>query len=193
MEPILTLQNASAYGPDGRALLPPTDLTVLPGERVRVTTEMPRFEVLARVAGGLRRPDDGDVILGGSVGYMPPEPGFWEDMTVLDNAALPFMAAGIAKRDRRAAALAALERLGLGYAAHTYPRSLSLCERRLAALARALVRAPELIILAGPTSMLDEKETDRFVSALAACWEEDRFAVLFCGSEAIPADKTINI
>ena len=196
MEPVLTMKNICAYGPDGRALVPPTDLTVLPGERVRVVTERPRFEALARIAGGLAEPDNGEVCLAGGAGYVPPEPGFWEDMTVLDNIGLPLLAAGVSKRERRGAALAELTSVGLGYAAHTYPRSLGLCERRLAALARALVTRPALLILADPASMLDEKETARFSSALAGRWEAAGLAVLYragSGREPIPADRTIDL
>ena len=184
MEPILTLQNISAYDGTGRALLPPVVLTILPGERVRVITERPRFEALAEIIGGLREPDSGEAA---------PEPGFWKSMTVLDNVGLPLMADGVTKWERRNAAMDALESVGLDYAAHTYPKSLSMGEQRLAALARALVKKPALLILTEPTSMLDEKETERFVNALTVRWEKDGSAVLFCGSGIIPADKTIDI
>ncbi len=193
MEPVLTLQNVSAYDRDGRALVPAVDLTVLPGQRVRVIAERPRFEALARIIGGLIEPDSGEAALAGSVGYMSPEPGFWEDLTVLDNAALPLTAAGVGKRQRRETALAVLESLGMGYAAHAYPKSLGLCEQRLAALARALVRGPKLLILAEPASMLDEKERERFAAALAERWETDRFAAVYSGPEIMPADKTVRL
>ena len=189
----MTLQNISAYDGAGRALLPPMDLTIHPGERVRVITERPRFVALAEIIGALREPDSGETVLDGPVGYMAPEPGFWKNMTVLDNTALPLVADGVTKWERRDAAMDALESVGLGYAAHTYPKSLSLGEQRLAALARALVKKPTLLILTEPASMLDEKETERFVSALTARWEKDRFAVLYCESSIIPADKTFNI
>ena len=193
MGPILTLKNVSVYDEAGWALLPSTDLTVLPGQRVHVVTERPRFEALAEMIGGLREPDSGEVSLAGPVGYVSPEPGFWEGMDLLDNTALPLLATGIGKRARREAAMAELKSVGLGYAAHTYPKSLDLCEQRLAALARALVKKPSLLLLTDPASMLDEKETARFAEALTAQWETNRFAVLFCGRELILADKTINI
>lgn len=193
MESILTLQNISAYDANGRALVPPTSFTVLPGERVRVIAERPRFEALARIAGGLAEPDSGQVELHGAAGYMSPEPGFWEELTVLDNAAMPLTAAGVGKRQRRETAMAVLESLGLGYAAHAYPKSLGLCEQRLAALARALVRSPALLILAEPASMLDEKERERFAAALSGRWEADRFAAVYSGPEILPADKTVRL
>ena len=196
MEPILTLQNISAYDGTGRALLPPMDLTIFPGERVRVLTERPRFEALAEIAGGLREPDSGEAAMDGPVGYMAPEPGFWKSMTVLDNVGLPLMADGVTKWERRDAAMDALESVGLAYAAHTYPKSLSLGEQRLAALAQALVKKPALLILTEPASMLDEKETARFSSALAGRWEAAGLAVLYragSGREPIPADRTIDL
>ena len=135
----------------------------------------------------------GEAALDGQVGYMASEPGFWKSMTVLDNVGLPLMADGVTKWERRDAAMDALESVGLDYAAHTYPKSLSLGEQRLAALARALVKKPALLILTEPTSMLDEKETERFVDALTDRWKKDGSAVLFCGNGIIPADKTIYI
>ena len=196
MEPILTLKNISAYDPDGRTLVPPTDLTVLPGECVCVLAERPRFEALARIIGNLMEPNGGEIEFSGTVGYMSPDSGFWEDMTVLDNTAIPLTIAGGSKRNCLDIALNMLENLGIGYAAHTYPKSLGLCEQRLAALARALVTGPELLILADPISMLNKKETERFVNALSERWGKDRFAVLYCtcnGSQIIPADKTIDL
>ena len=193
MEPILTLQNISAYDAKGRALVPPVSLAVLPGERVRVIAERPRFEALARIIGGLADPDSGEVAVCGPVGYIPPEADFWEEMSVLDNAAMPLAVAGVSKQDRRDAALRALDSVGLGYAAHTYPKSLGLCEQRLAALARALVGKPALLLLAEPVSMLDEKETARFLSALSERWTADRFAVLYSGRSMLPPDRTLRL
>ena len=209
MESVLTLRNITAYDKNGRELLPPTDMTVFPGERIRVIAERPRFEALAHISGGLIDPDNGEIeLLGQSlwewhpleraahIGYMSPDPGFWDDMTILNNTALPLIAAGIPRREREDIALAMLENMGIGYAAHTYPKSLSLGEQRLAALARALVRGPELLILTDPISRLDEKEAARFMNVLAGRWEAARFAVLYCtwnGCEIIPTDKTIDL
>ncbi len=193
MGPVLTLQNVSAYDANGRALVPPVSLAVLPGERVHVLAERPRFDALARIVGGLADPDSGEAAVCGPVGHMSPEADFWEDLTVLDNAALPLTVAGVSKRERRDAALAALESVGLGYAAHTYPKSLGLCEQRLAALARALVGKPALLLLAEPVSMLDEKETARFISALTERRTADRFAVIYSGPEILPPDRTLRL
>ena len=163
--------------------------------RVRMVTERLRFEAFAEIIGGLREPGSGEVCLAGGAGYVSPEPGFWVGMTVLDNVGLPLLPAGVPKREQRDAALAELTIVGLGYAAHTYPKSLGLCEQRLAALARALVTRPALLILADPTSMLDEKETTRFSSVLAGRWEAAGLAVLYCAGsgQLIPADRTIDL
>ena len=195
MEPVLWMKDVSLRDREGRVLLDLPALAVMPGERVRALAQRERFAALARLAGGLVRPERGEVILRGGAGYLPAEPGSWEDMTVLENAALPLTAAGVPRREREQRAMDTLSALGIGYAAHAYPGSLSPCEGRLAALARALVGSPTLLLMEEPAFMLDEKETDRFFRAWERLWQRDRFAVLFCawdgGSPA--ADRTVTL
>jgi NitT/TauT family transport system ATP-binding protein len=76
--------------------------------------------------------------------------------TVLDNVAYPLWVARAGKRERRAAALAALERVGLAGFAHAYPRQLSEGMRQRVAIARALVADADVLLMDEPFSALDE-------------------------------------
>ncbi len=74
-------------------------------------------------------------------------------LTALENVMLPLELAG--RSDARAAALEALERVGLRSRTSHYPRQLSGGEQQRVALARAFVTRPAVLFADEPTGNLD--------------------------------------
>jgi putative ABC transport system ATP-binding protein len=76
-------------------------------------------------------------------------------MTVLENVALPLVYKGVSVTRRNKLASAMLERVGLKEREYYYPRHLSGGQAQCAAIARALINQPSIIIADEPTGNLD--------------------------------------
>jgi putative ABC transport system ATP-binding protein len=87
-------------------------------------------------------------------------------LTLADNIALPCLLAGLAPGEatRRAAALA--DRVGIAHRLTHYPQQVSGGEAQRAAIARALVHQPSLLIADEPTGNLDSDNGLRVLALL---------------------------
>ena len=93
-------------------------------------------------------------------------------LTVLENVALPALLAGGRSAVAEPAARALLDRVGLASRLSHYPRQLSGGEMQRAAVARALVQRPALLIADEPTGNLDS-ESGRLVLDLLTAVQRD--------------------
>ena len=76
-------------------------------------------------------------------------------LSAVDNVALPLLYAGVSKKERRARAKEALERMGMGDRLNFKPNQLSGGQCQRVAIARAIVTQPKLLLADEPTGALD--------------------------------------
>ena len=181
------------------------DLTIEVGEGEQLAVVGPSGSgktTLLTVMGTLERPTRGGVhVVGYDVGQASDRElaglrahalgfvfqGFHlqESITALDNVALGLLYTGQPLRQRREAARAALERVGLGHRLTHRPPMLSGGERQRVAIARAIAKRPLLILADEPTGNLDSKASAEVVALLHGLSSDGATLVLITHDENI--------
>lgn len=146
---------------------------------------------LLRIAAGLEPPDRGTVLLGGAplsrgrrlgglprrVGWMRRSRPLSASMPIVDYVALPLLETTPHRRARQLA-VEALERLEAACWADARWSTMSDSERTLAALARAIVGEPALLLADDPTAGLGMREREVVLGLLRRLSESDGTTVL---------------
>ena len=98
--------------------------------------------------------------------------------SALQNVEVPLMYAGVARRERRKLALAALAQVGLPDRVQHRPNELSGGQRQRVAIARALVNSPTILLADEPTGNLDSATSRDIMSLFAALHSEGHTIIL---------------
>ena len=170
------------YAGRGRAL-GPVDLTLNPGEIVALVGPSGCGKSTAlRLLAGLEAPTRGTVTRAAGKGetavvFQAPTLAPW--LSAAANVALPLELAGTPRAEARAQAVQALAKVGLKGAEHARPAQLSGGMAMRAALARALVTRPRLLLLDEPFAALDEITRRALADDVLALAADLRPAVVF--------------
>ncbi len=111
-------------------------------------------------------------------------------LSVLENVLLPVeYGARMRRREARLAASAQLDAVGLAGFERRRPRQLSGGEQQRVAVARALVRGPQLVLADEPTGALDTSTGENVMAhLLAACRQSNAAAVVVTHDDAVASE-----
>ena len=179
------LRKTFARGAEPVHALAGVDLTVGPGELVALVgpSGSGKSTLLALLC-GWETADSGTLAYGGplagrrpdSLGWpelalVPQALGLVPDLSLADNVLLPARLRG-ATADAAGRAERLLADFGLAHLADRYPHQASLGEQQRAAVARALLLRPAVLLADEPTAHQDRGHADRLLDALAAAARE---------------------
>jgi putative ABC transport system ATP-binding protein len=180
-------------------------LTLRAGERIAVVGPSGSGKTtLLHVVGTLERPTGGSVRIGGEevsglsdaelsrvrarrLGFVFQQFYLLDHLDAVQNVALSLLYRGVWVGERRAAAIEALERVGLGQRLSHRPAQLSGGERQRVAIARAVAGRPDVVFADEPTGNLDSAAGAEIIALLAGLADDGTAVVVVTHDQVVAA------
>jgi putative ABC transport system ATP-binding protein len=161
---------------------------------------------LLNLIGGLDAPTAGTVRIGGeeisalsgrklaawrarNIGFIFQMYNLIPVLTAFQNVQLPLLLTGLSRTERRKHVESALELVGLADRAHHYPRQLSGGQEQRAAIARAIVADPKILLCDEPTGDLDRASGDEILDIIGRLSNEYGKTVFLVTHDPVAAGR----
>lgn len=212
--PLLELRNVSKSYLETASgasvpVLREVNLTIEPGESLAITGPSGCGKsTLLNILGTLDEPDEGELLFNGtptkglaaeqlaalrsaSIGFVFQLHHLLPQCTVLENVLLPTLALQTRPdaAASRARALELLKTVGLEHRANYKPAQISGGERQRAAVVRALINSPKLILADEPTGALDEQNSKVLTDLLVSLVDKFGIALVLVTHHPLQAER----
>jgi NitT/TauT family transport system ATP-binding protein len=183
-EPLIRMRNLrKVYRQRDKEFLAVSDVTMDIHEGDMVSLVGPSGcgkSTLLKILAGLHGHDGGELQMGGAGGFNPgrdvgmvfQQPLLLKWRSILENVLLPADILGLPRKAAKARALDLLEMVGLSGFAEKMPYELSGGMQQRAAIARALIHDPKLILMDEPFGALDALTREKMNLEMLRIWEE---------------------
>lgn len=156
---------------------------------------------LLQLCGAMDRPSSGKLLIAGSapgelndsaltalrrkqIGFVFQFFNLLPTLTIGENIALPLMLSGVPDKEAESRARVAAEKVGIGHRFNHRPSQVSGGEAQRAAIARAVVHKPTLLIADEPTGSLDSASSSVVLDLLRELNEKSGIAILMATHDA---------
>jgi putative ABC transport system ATP-binding protein len=171
-------------GPTSREVFADVNLQIATGEFVAVFGPIGSGKTtLVNMIAGIDRPTSGSIRIQGvettrlsedevtglrasGIGMVPQVQNLLDDLTVSENVEIPLFFLKLDKRSKTSRVVEVLERLGMTSDAKRKVGALSVGERQVVTIARALVSDPSILVMDEPTESLDPLMSDVILELL---------------------------
>ena len=210
IDPVLECRNVVREFREGDStlrVLRGVDLAVQPAERVAIIGASGSGKTtLLQIMGGLDEPTDGEVYVHGEpmhgtseaakgelrnryIGFVYQFHHLLPEFTAEENVAMPLLIRRIPKPEALEKARELLGRVGLGERLTHKPGELSGGERQRAAVARALIARPQLVLADEPTGNLDAGNGEHVLSLMLELNRELQTSLIIVTHDHSIADR----
>jgi len=187
---------STRFGGNKVEALKNVNFSVEQGEYVAIMGESGSGKTtLLNILAALDKPTEGNVILDGNnlsklkesqisafrrdnLGFVFQDFNLLDTFTLEDNIYLPLVLAGMPYKKMHDRLVPIAERLGINALLKKYPYEVSGGQKQRAAVARALITQPQLILADEPTGALDSRSTDQLLDLFQSINEDGQTIVM---------------